>query len=305
MIFVSRFNLFWRGGNGIIKTMRVRKFLKFVWNEFVYGGHITALAALSVVLTGSIVLDLVMEWHFGVIVYLGVYLVYFFNRYKEYKTDYFDNIARFNHLNNYFSIIPFWGISVTLFFIVFVFYYASLSGIVFAFALLFLGILYSLILKRLTRLILAFKSIFVSLMWSLLIIFFVFYHSLNLDLAVWLFFLFVFFRMFVHSSFFDIKDIESDKKQGLLTLPIKLEEFRLFYLLNFISLISLIPIVIGVYFEFFPFFSLFLLITFFISFYYLKNYKKYKKNLGLFSQVAISGEKILWLFIIFISKFIF
>ncbi len=283
----------------------MKRVLKFICNEFVFGGHITALAALCLVLTASMVLRVELDWSFPVIVYLGVYLAYFFNRYKEHKQDSFSNIKRFEHFKGYFFIMPAWFVFVFFLFIFFVLFYAPPPEAVIILTLFFLGILYSLFLKKLTRKILSFKSFFVSLMWSSVVIFLVFYHSLSLDASAWLFFSFVLLRMFVHSSFFDVKDLESDERENMLTLPIKLSKKNFFYLLNIISFISLTPIISGVYLGLLPGFSLFLVITFFISIYYLYSYDKHREDLGLFSQIAISGEKIVWPLLVLMGKLVF
>ncbi|NCF75452.1 MAG: hypothetical protein GWO87_03125 [Xanthomonadaceae bacterium] len=47
------------GAGGFIK-----KFLNFTWREFIYGGHLTALGASSVVFTVAILLDIPVGWDF-------------------------------------------------------------------------------------------------------------------------------------------------------------------------------------------------------------------------------------------------
>ena len=280
----------------------IKKTLKIIWDEFVYGGHLLSLGAVSIVLTSAILLNIKITWDFLLIVYLGTQSIYLYNRYKEYKKDFLTNPERTKHIKKYIKYMPlivflFSSIAITI-----IVYFNKMSVLIFGLSMLFLGLLYSLFLKGFTKKIVGFKSFFISLMWALLVVFLSVYYSSPLNLALLLIFIFVYLKLFIHTCFFDIKDIETDKKEGLLTLAVILRKEKLIYLLNFINIFSMFPIILGFSFNLFPKFSLMLLLTIVIVFYYLQKSKDKKIDITYFSQVAISGEKISWSFLILVGK---
>ena len=80
--------------------MKLKKILNSIWNEFVYGGHLLSLGAVSIVYTASILLDIRITWDFLLVVYLGTESVYLYNRFKEYKVDFLTNPERTEHKKN-------------------------------------------------------------------------------------------------------------------------------------------------------------------------------------------------------------
>jgi len=74
--------------------------------------------------------------------------------------------------------------------------------------------------------------ILVGLIWASLVIFLSFYYSHSLNFSILLILIFIYLRLFIHENFSDIKDIKTDRRRGLLTLPVVLSQKKLFYILN-------------------------------------------------------------------------
>jgi len=281
--------------------MNIKKILKFVWDEFIYGGHLTSLGAISVVFTSAILLNIKITWDFLIVIYLGTYSVYLYNRYEEFKIDTSTNLQRTKHIKIYLNFIPLIIFCFILIFVGILLYFNEISSLFFGILLLLLGLLYTKFFKKFTKKIIAFKSFYISSVWSLLIIFLIIYYSFSFNLSVFLILFFIYLRIFVHTSSFDIKDIKSDRRDRLLTLPIILDQEKLFYLLEIVTIIAVMPIIFGFYFDLFSKYSLMLLFTIPYTFYYFEKLKN-KKNIAYFSQLAISGEKILWPLFIVVGK---
>lgn len=282
--------------------MVFKKILKSIWNEFVYGGHLLALGAVSIVYTSAVLLNIKITWDFLVITYLGVYTPYLYNRYKEFNKDFLTNPDRTEHIKNYVKYIP---LIITFFLIIIlgIFLYFNKTGaLLFAIFLLFLSFSYSVLFKGFSKKIIGFKNFYISLSWALLSVLLVIYYSFSLNLALFLILIFVFLRFFLSTIFFDIKDVESDKKEGLLTLPVVLKRKGLINVLSVMNIITITPMIIGFFLKIFPLYSLILLFVVFYSFYYFYKLTKDKVNTNFLYYVIVDGEFVLWTPIILLGK---
>ena len=282
--------------------MKLKKILNSIWNEFVYGGHLLSLGAVSIVYTASILLDIKITCDFLLVVYLGTESVYLYNRFKEYKVDFLTNPERTEHIKKYVKYIPFIIFLMTFSAIVIVVYFNKISALTFGLLLLIIGLLYSLFFKKITEKIIAFKSFFVSLMWSLLVLFLAIYYSAPINLALFLFSVFVFLRFFVSVSFFDIKDIKTDKQEGLKTLAVVLKQSTLWQFLSIIAILAVLPLIIGVYLRVLPISSLMLFLTIPYTFFYFKQLENKNISPYFLYNVIVDGEFIFWLFFVLIGK---
>lgn len=282
--------------------MVIEKIVNSIWNEFVYGGHLLSFGAVSIVYTASILLDIRITWDFLLVVYLGTESVYLYNRFKEYKVDFLTNPERTEHIKKYVKYIPFIIFLMTFSAIVFVVYFNKISALTFGLLLLIIGLLYSLFFKKITEKIIAFKSFFISLMWSLLVLFLAIYYSAPINLALFLFSVFVFLRFFVSVSFFDIKDIKTDKQEGLKTLAVVLKQSTLWQFLSIIAILAVLPLIIGVYLRVLPISSLMLFLTIPYTFFYFKQLENKNISPAFLYNVIVDGEFIFWPFFILICK---
>jgi len=285
--------------------MVIEKIVNSIWNEFVYGGHLLSFGAVSIVYTASILLDIRITWDFLLVVYLGTESVYLYNRFKEYKVDFLTNPERTEHIKKYVKYIPFIIFLMTFSAIVIVVYFNKISALIFGLLLLIIGLLYSLFFKKITEKIIAFKSFFISLMWSLLVLFLAIYYSAPINLALFLFSVFVFLRFFVSVSFFDIKDIKTDKQEGLKTLAVVLKQSTLWQFLSIIAILAVLPLIIGVYLRILPISSLMLFLTIPYTFFYFKQLENKNISPYFLYNVIVDGEFIFWLFFVLSGNFIF
>ena len=159
--------------------------------------------------------------------------------------------------------------------------------------------------KGLTRKIVGFKTFYASLFWAFLIILSAIYYNINYIPLIILLFLFVYLRFVLSIAFFDIKDIESDKRDFLKTFPVLLGRNKTLSFLHILNFISILPLVLGVYFKILPTFSLSLCLFYFYSFYYLRQAVSKSKNIRKLSYIMVDGEYIFWPLILFLSLIIF
>jgi len=148
----------------------------------------------------------------------------------------------------------------------------------------------------------ALKNIIFSLITSSLVVFLAIYNSYPLlSFSLFLMWFFVFLRMVVNTIFLDIKDVESDKKQSLLTIPILIGREKTLTFLRWMTVFSVVPIIFGVLLGDLPKFSLVLLFVIPYSFYYFEKSKK-KKNFYLTNYILADSEFILWLVFILLGE---
>jgi 4-hydroxybenzoate polyprenyltransferase len=273
--------------------MKIIKTLKFITEEFIYGCHLLSLGAAAIIITAAISLNQTIDWIYPFIIYLIAYLSYLYNRYKEINEDILSSPERSYHLKKYHPFVPL--IIVSIFLIIFLI--LLLSNRIFSFIyILFMlsgGMLYTVFLKKITKKITAFKNFFVALEWTLPVVFLPLFYSFRLSYGFLIIIVFIFIRTFIANSFFDIKDLEPDKKNGLLTLPLVLgvkNFFRLLFLLLFASCLLLI---VGVYLNFLPYYSLGLILILPYNFFYLINAITKKIPASKLYFVA-GGEFVLW-----------
>jgi len=284
--------------------MIIEKILKPIWNKFVYGGHLACLGVTALAFAVSILLNIKITWEFLVMVYLLSELTLLFNYYKEINRDVLTNPERANYHKQHLKFLPFLIFFYGIGFLILMICFGNFKNITMGIFLIFLGILFTLIFKKITKKITGFKTFYVSLCFGLLVFFTAIYYSFPLNSVVLLIFLFVFLRLSVNISFFDIKDIESDRKEGLRTFPIFFGKDNFLNYLHIVNLLSFTPIIFGVITKTLPFFSLFLLFLFFYSLYYIEKAKNKNTNIRTLSYTLVDGEYFFWPIILLLGKFL-
>jgi len=281
----------------------IKKFFQVLWDEFIYGGHLHSLGVSSFILSLVSIIGMKISLDAFFIIYFGLHSAYLFNRYKEYREDLFTNKERTRHIKRYLSIIPF--IVSVMFFIILIILltFGNLSSIFLGISLFIIGLIYSVKSKEVTKRIIGFKNVATAGMFSSLIVFLTVYYSYSLDISIVLLIFFVFMRVFNNTIFFDIKDVESDKKNKLMTLPIVLSD-RLFdkvwYIIN---VFSFLPIIIGIVIGRFPFYSLVLLFAVVYCIFYFRKAKECSTKLEHISYVWADGEYLFIALSIMLAKF--
>jgi len=276
--------------------MEVRKFLNSIWNEFVYGGHLLSLGGSGNIYFETTLLNQKINLLLLFLAYLISQIVYSYNHLIEAKKDIESNSERAKYLletkKEKKAKIEFF--IYCLFLLITLFLLKKTELLIFVLIIVMAGIFYTLFFKSLTKKVLGFKNLYVSFTWtfSLQLLIGMYYGIFNNIMII--LFLFIFLRCMVNGIFFDLKDIKTDKNEGLKTLPVALGQEKTLYFLHIINFISFIPILFGVFKNILPFYSLSLFIFFFYSFYYLKAAEEGKSNLNFLSYVIVDAEHILW-----------
>jgi 4-hydroxybenzoate polyprenyltransferase len=124
----------------------------------------------------------------------------------------------------------------------------SMSLVIFIAILITVGILYTVMLKNVTRYIPAFKSILVASEWGATI---ALLYGISYDSYISAFTLivtaFVFLKLFTLTVYYDIKDIESDASGRLKTVPVMLGYNTSLRLLTILTILSWAPLVVGTF----------------------------------------------------------
>lgn len=286
--------------------MKIKKILKTIWNEFIYGGHLQSLGSSSIIFLSANLLKINITWDILLISYLISYAIYLFNRFKEIEIDYLTNPQRTNYLKTYIYHTP-----IIISFVIFVIigaliYFSNFWALIFGLFLILFGFFYTIFFKKLTKRIILFKNFYVSIAFSLMIPFLIIYYLYPLTniliISSLILIIFVYCKAFMMQILLDVKDIESDKKEGLLTFPVVFGKEKTLNILKIISILSTAPILLiySLYFNIFPISILILLLTIPFNFYCFKLARQ--KNY--FGYILGSGEFLFWSVLILISKFV-
>ncbi len=282
--------------------MELRKFLTFTGKEIVYGGHLLSLGGVSIAFVSALILGIASTLEFHFIVYLGFQAIYLFNRYQEFSDDRLTNPERTDHLQFIYRWIP---VVVCLWLMIFfavLIYFEKKAAFYFQAFTISLGLLYSVFLKKMIGRVPGLKGVFVAACWSTAIIFLILYYERPFTWAVLLLIIFTFLRWFVNTTVCDVKDMEDDRRKGIITLPIFIGLEKLIVCLKVITLVSALPILVGVYLKLLPPLAGWLLFTVPYSFYYLHRINR-NKNDSFTYNVIIDGEFILWSVFIVIGTY--
>ncbi|RLF57799.1 MAG: hypothetical protein DRN25_06010 [Thermoplasmata archaeon] len=281
------------------------KISDFIWDEIVHGGHWGSLSAPAVALSFMYIIGDI-HWELLVIVYLATQAIYTYNHYKEIEKDELSNAPRVRHLKRYKEYLPLITACYSIGFFSILFYFANRFALYFGSFLFLLGILFTHRGKHVTTSIPGFKTIYASLCWGMIIIFVTIYCNYSFDLRIFLLFVFVFLRFVVDTIFFDIKDAEVDKRQGLLTIPIVLEnKVKCLKFLHTINFLSLLPIMIGIVFDILPVFTISIALTVIYTFVYLEKSKQKDADILSISYILVDGEYVFWPFYLLVGNIIF
>lgn len=286
--------------------MKIKQILRTIWREFIYGGHFQSLGAASIVFVSAILLKIQATWDILFVTYLIFYPLYLYNRFKEIKIDYLSNPERTKHLRTYFHLMP-----IILYLVIFVvigslIYFSNLWGLVFGLLLLFFGLLYTIVFKKFTKKLALFKNLYVATFFASLVFFLVIYYSYPLTdtliAGTLIFMVFVYLKALMMQIFLDVKDIESDREEGLLTFPVMFGKEKTLTILKIISVLATAPILLifSLYFDIFPKSVLILLVTIPFNFYCFNQALKQKYS----GYILAGGEFVLWPILIIISEII-
>ncbi len=270
-----------------------------LWKEFIFGGHLFALGAACVVAMCSLLFDLPIGLDLLVVVYLIFYPIYLYDYTQGVTDDLLTNSARARYLSGSKKTYIVVGGSFAALTMLFTHFSNSMTMFL-GFIILVLGLLYSSYFKQLTKKIIGFKNFFVSSVWALLVLFFFYYYSIPITNAALIIAGFVFTRMIAIQILFDVRDIEGDRKNGLLTIPVVLGNHKGFELLKGLNFASIVLLVISVYFGLLPFISLSFVPIMFYASNYIKRVRGSMNNYAYYLLAAL--EPIIWFGTVFFGS---
>ncbi len=276
-----------------------QKGLIFIWKELIYGGHFQSIGVSSIVMVSSVLLKIQITWDSLFIAYLMFYPLYLYNRFKEIEIDYLTNPQRTDHLKAYLNIMPTILLLTILTLAVALIYFTNSLTSIFALFLVIFGIMYTILFKGITSKIILFKDFYVATFFASMVFFPIFYYNYEPTLSTFIFAGFTYLKALTMQILLDVKDIETDLKQGLLTFPIVLGKEKTLRILKIANVIIILAIItISYYFNIFPKAIMALLLVIPFNFYCIK---QAQKN-NYFGYILASGEFILWLLLIIIAK---
>ncbi len=276
--------------------MSVKQIFVIVIDELVYGGHIFAMGAVSVVFALSILSNVLITIDFLAVVYLMFYAIYLNDHFEDVRKDFLTNIQRAEYLRKNKKIpILVSGSVITLELLLF--YFGNIYSLYLGSIIVILGLFYSRYFKRITKRIVAFKNLFVALVWSMLTFFLFLYYSYLLTAEVVLFAIFIFLRIFVVQISLDIRDKEGDKREKLLTIPVFFGKKTESILMG-LNILAFLLLFYSMYFDIFPKFCVLLFFIFPYSFYYINRIKNTKNDSSIYF-LAVMEPIILLIFILF------
>ena len=282
------------------------EWLNSLKNEITYGGYLAAMCSPCFIISTSIMLNIKIDLPMLLISYLLPLIVYSYDYYKDIDKDIKNSSKRAAFLKKKAERYPYVFGFYSLVLVSLLILYSNWWMVLFIVAIMAGGILYNVALKNLTKKIPAFKNMFTALTWALVGAFFpLFYYSMGINMSFIIAFLFIFMRVMNNVMFFDLKDIENDRSEGLKTLPVIFGKKGAINILQTLNIISFIPIVVGVYLKVLPLFALASAFFGIYSFYYIKKAEKSSdKELETVSHTLADMEFILWPVIFVVAKFI-
>lgn len=273
-----------------------------IWNEFVFGSHFISLAGSSISVIGALLIDIELTWAVPVIFYLLLQVGFFYNRHKDFKKDSLTNPERTQYVQRYIKYLPIIILLYSIVFVSILVCYGSLYSIILGLVMLLLAFLYSEKAKEITKKVLVFKELCFAACWGLLILLLVLFYSKPISMAATLLIIFIFIRIFVATSLFDIKDAISDRREKLKTLPVMIGEKGSYSFLTVFSFLAFMPLVIGIYLNVFPFYTFSLILTIPYTLFYIYQMKKRKMNPILLHYFIIGSEFNFYLLFLILGK---
>lgn len=275
-------------------------------DEIFYGGYFAALGSPCLIISTSIILNIKIALPMLLISYLLPLMIYSYDYYKDIDKDIKNNSERAIFLKKKADKYPFIFGFYFLLLISLLILYSNYGLVAFIGAIITGGITYNLVLKDLTKKIPAFKNIFTAVIWALVGAFFpLFYYSMDINLSFIIIFLLIFLRCMINVIFFDLKDIDNDKADGLKTLPVILGNKTTIKLLHFINVIAFFPLILGIYFNMINITAVFLLPFLFYGYFYISKANSASSNeLETAAHTLADLEFVLWPIVLIMVRFL-
>ncbi|WP_319507336.1 UbiA family prenyltransferase [uncultured Methanolobus sp.] len=275
------------------------KIAGLLWKEIVFGGHLFATGSVSVIMACATVFMIPVSLDILFVSYLLFYAIYLYDYSVGASSDELTNEGRARYLQcKCRSKCIVVAVSVILFLVLLAF--ANTITILIGLGILALGLLYGSHFKKLTKKIPAFKNVFVSMVWSFMALFLFVYYSLPITYGALMLALFIFIRMMNIQILFDVRDLEGDITNGLLTIPALFGERKYPFILRMINFVSILFVLVCVIQGLLPFFTLAIMPMFYYAVTYIDKVVESRKNYS--SYVFAACEPIMWAVLIFVGR---
>ncbi|WP_407356257.1 UbiA family prenyltransferase [Methanolobus sp. WCC5] len=292
---VHKIDFFIAINNQLIKLMNL------FWKEMVFGGHLFAVGSVAVIL----VCATLFRVHVGLDIlfcsYLLFYAIYLYDYLQGVSSDELTNSSRARYLRSKHKAMCTVLITSVLL-VALLLLFANIVTTFIGISILVLGLFYGSYFKKITKMIPAFKNFFVSFVWSFMVLFVFIYYSLPITYGALMLALFIFIRMMNIQILFDVRDAESDRKDGLLTIPALFSDRQYPFILRSVNSLSILFVTVCVILGLLPLLTLAVIPMFYYAATYINNVLKCKKNYS--SYVFAACEPIMWSVLIFAGQYI-
>lgn len=228
-------------------TANVRWLSEILVMEFVHGGHMMALGAVSGGLLALVATGQSVAWDIVLMIYLTFEPIYIYDRWQGYQQDYADNQARNAYLGRYLHWMPVIIGAYLVALLLLGLLTGNETGLLICAVLLVFGLAYGRVFKQWTKTLPLFKNIYVALFWLAAGLVIVIFSAPVVSVGAWLVLAFVFLLSVKIQSFFDFKDVRADQEAGLKTLPVLVGDTRALTWLMVLTPLMLLPVLVGVW----------------------------------------------------------
>jgi 4-hydroxybenzoate polyprenyltransferase len=287
-------------GRRLSSVLRLPGFFHLFYDEFVNGGHLLGINSAFIALATMMIFNLSFRWDILVMLYFLTMIIYGFDHIYDIKHDSLNTRVEYINRNK-----RLYSIKIALFcvfFLIMLFSYGTMFSILLGLCILFLGISYTLWFKALTKKIIGFKTFYVASTLALAILFTATFFHTVFPVEIVFFTCYTATSCFMNCSLCDIKDMETDKKHGLKTLPLVLGKQRFFFFITGINTVSLIISTLLVTLQVIPFY--FISLLGFNMFWYLIILKGMKPDIDYhwFTTRIMDSMEIISFLILFTGK---
>lgn len=279
--------------------------------EAIYGGHLLAFGTASIAASSAILTGKTPTLPLLVMAYLFSFGAYMLNRGSEVSQDAVSNPTRTDHLRGRSKYLT--AISLASFAAGYVL--AFMTGIVFFLALLVplgLAVLYSVGskralgtfgTKRLKEKLLV-KNLAISLGWSLIPLLVGLYYG-SMPTILLAFAPFIFMRLLSNTVFFDLRDVDADRRFEVRTIPVVYGSKASGRVMDAVDALSALYVVGAFLMGYFPAYALSMLLLPAYSFAYRTLARHTSINVGILCDVVADGEYLLWGPLLFLAGRVF
>lgn len=234
--------------------------LNIIINRLIDSGYKKITSLISFLLASSLFLSIggflkayysfflfgaLIKWDLLLATFLVVFAVYCMNKLTDKEEDSVNSPERVSFIQGKEKILGF-SVALSYFTAIIIGILESIFAMLIILFPLFAGIMYSIkIHSKIPRLkdIIAVKNIITALSWAVIVTFLPLINLSEVPLVFTLsIFYFFFVKSFVNTVIFDVKDVEGDEKNGIITIPVRIGKLKTKKLLSAFTL-SLIPVI--------------------------------------------------------------